>query len=294
MGAIEGYPRAGQAALPERIIWVSYMLPAGFTVSSYSDPDLVIVEHVSSGAMATDWAARNPGARVSGVVIVVAYAPTWDYDPTEILETLRESCQAPRFVIAIRENGPLFRPSHHAFTAEFRHLCGHRTTLLEEDSTAMAPALPGSGGKPGKKERGERVESRWDAIARRAVALSAGRAGVALPAPDATAEEAARLVSAMRDRNSRNGHGTFGKEHKRLMVALSIPGASMRSSDIARKLHYGERFISNSYSRIALVVQDGYSDDRAQGAADFCRRLGRDYQDWLMSFGARHNLLPHD
>ncbi|HUN35531.1 MAG TPA: hypothetical protein VMU95_26330 [Trebonia sp.] len=293
MGAIEGCERAGQPTLPERIIWVSYMLPAGFTVSSYSDRDRVLVEHVSSGAEATEWAARNAGARISGVVIVVAYAPTWDYDPAEILATLRESGPPPRFVIAIRENGPLFRPSHHAFTAEFRHLCGHRTTLLEEDSTDTRPALPDSGRKPGKK-RGDRVESRWDAIARRAVSLAAGRAGVTLPAQDATAEEAARLVSAMRDRNSRNGQGTFGREHKRLMVALSIPGASMRSADIARELHYGERLISNSYSRIALVVQDGYSDDRTQGAADFCRRLGRDYQDWLMSFGSRHDLLPHD
>jgi len=53
----------------------------------------------------------------------------------------------------------------------------------------------------------------------------------------------------------------------------------------------------NSYGNIAFVVRDEgdgplHPDERAQGASDFCKRLGRDYQDWLISFGIRHQLMP--
>ena len=79
-----------------------------------------------------------------------------------------------------------------------------------------------------------------------------------------------------------------------MMVALGLPGASMRSADIASLLRYAQRDIMNSYGNIAFVVRDGGddSDERAQGASDFCKRLGRDYQDWLISFGIRHQLMP--
>src|ERR1700691_2194686 len=126
-----------------RIVWVSYLRPEGFDAGSYGDTDTV-VEHLTSGQEAAEWAAKNQGARLSAIVILVAYMPGLDYDPAAILQTLRDSCRMPRFVISIRENGPLFRLSHHAFTAEFREICGHGTLVLEEDSSLSRSAGPGA------------------------------------------------------------------------------------------------------------------------------------------------------
>ena len=289
--------RPGLPGGPTRIVWVSYLRPEGFDVDSYGDTD-VLVEHLASGQEAAEWAAMNKGARLSAIVVLVAYMPGLDYDPAAILQTLRDSCRMPRFVISIRENGPLFRLSHHAFTAEFREICGHGTLVLEEDSSlsrsagpATAPKSGGSrpGGKPGG---GVSIESRWDEIARRAIALTRGAASIDPPAE--AADEALRLVRAMRAPGARNRPGTFARIHKRMMVALGLPGASMRSADIASLLRYAQRDIMNSYGNIAFVVRDdgGDPDERAQGASDFCKRLGRDYQDWLISFGIRHQLMP--
>jgi hypothetical protein len=289
--------RPGLPGGPTRIVWVSYLRPEGFDVDSYGDAD-VLVEHLASGQEAAEWAAKNKGARLSAIVVLVAYMPGLDYDPAAILQTLRDSCRMPRFVISIRENGPLFRLSHHAFTAEFREICGHGTLVLEEDSSlsrsagpATAPKSDGSrrGGKPGG---GVSIESRWDEIARRAIALTRGAASIDPPAE--AADEALRLVRAMRAPGARNRPGTFARIHKRMMVALGLPGASMRSADIASLLRYAQRDIMNSYGNIAFVVRDAGDDpdERAQGASDFCKRLGRDYQDWLISFGIRHQLMP--
>ncbi len=280
---------------PTRIIWVSYLRPEGFDVDSHCDTD-TLVEHLGSGQEAAGWAAKNKGVRLNAVVILVAYMPGLDYDPAAILQTLRDSCRMPRFVISIRENGPLFRLSHHAFTAEFREICGHGTLVLEEDSSLSRSAGPGGarkseGGKPGG---GVSIESRWDEIARRAIALTRGTASIGPPAAAEDADEALRLVRAMRAPGARNRPGTFARIHKRMMVALGLPGASMRSADIASMLRYAQRDIMNSYANIAFVVRDDgdESDERAQGASDFCKRLGRDYQDWLISFGVRHQLMP--
>jgi hypothetical protein len=141
-------------------------------------------------------------------------------------------------------------------------------------------------GKPGG---GVSIESRWEAIARRALALTQGTATIDPPAPAEDAEEALRLVRAMRAPGARNRPGTFARIHKRLMVALGLPGASMRSADIAGLLRYAQRDIMNSYGNIAFVVRDEgdgplHPDERAQGASD--------YQDWLISFGIRHQLMP--
>jgi len=294
--------RSGLHGGPTRIVWVSYLRPEGFDVDTYGDQD-TLVEHLASGQEAADWAAKNKGVRLSVVVILVAYMPGLDYDPAAILQTLRDSCRMPRFVISIRENGPLFRLSHHAFTAEFREICGHGTLVLEEDSSITQAAgpvrKPGAvgdrpGGKPGG---GVSIESRWEAIARRALALTQGTATIDPPVRAEDAEEALRLVRAMRAPGARNRPGTFARIHKRLMVALGLPGASMRSADIAGLLHYAQRDIMNSYGNIAFVVRDDgdgplHPDERAQGASDFCKRLGRDYQDWLISFGIRHQLMP--
>jgi hypothetical protein len=282
---------------PTRIVWVSYLRPEGFDVDSHCDPD-TLVEHLGSGQEAAEWAAKNKGVRLNAVVILVAYMPGLDYDPAAILQTLRDSCRMPRFVISIRENGPLFRLSHHAFTAEFREICGHGTLVLEEDSSLSRSAGPGGarksdGGKPGG---GVSIESRWDEIARRAIALTRGTASIGPPASASAedADEALRLVRAMRAPGARNRPGTFARIHKRMMVALGLPGASMRSADIASMLRYAQRDIMNSYGNIAFVVRDGGDDpdERAQGASDFCKRLGRDYQDWLISFGLRNQLMP--
>ena len=179
--------RQGQLGGPTRIVWVSYLRPEGFDVDSYGDTD-THVEHLASGQEAADWAAKNKGVRLSAVVILVAYMPGLDYDPAAILQTLRESCRMPRFVISIRENGPLFRLSHHAFTAEFREICGHGTLVLEEDSSLSRSAGPArkpgtarksDGGRPGGKPGGGvSIESRWDEIARRAIALTRGAASI--------------------------------------------------------------------------------------------------------------------
>jgi hypothetical protein len=283
---------------PARVVWVSYLRPEGFDVYSYGDPD-TLVEHLASGQDAAEWAEKNQGVRLSVVVILVAYMPGLDYDPAAILQTLTDSCRMPRFVISIRENGPLFRLSHHAFTAEFREICGHGTLVLEEDSSLSRAG--GAARKPGaalgKQGGGVSIESRWDAIARRAIALTHGTARIDPPAPAEDADEALRLVRAMRAPGARNRPGTFARIHKRLMVALGLPGASMRSADIAGLLRYAQRDIMNSYGNIAFVVRDDgdsppHPDERAQGASDFCKRLGRDYQDWLISFGTRHQLMP--
>jgi hypothetical protein len=289
-----------------RIVWVSYLRPEGFEAGSYGDTDTV-VEHLTSGQEAAEWAAKNQGARLSAIVILVAYMPGLDYDPAAILQTLRDSCRMPRFVISIRENGPLFRLSHHAFTAEFREICGHGTLVLEENSSlsraagpvqkpgaARKSGAPRPGGKPGG---GVSIESRWDEIARRAIALTQGSGRIDPLASAEDADEALRLVRAMRAPGARNRPGTFARIHKRLMVALGLPGASMRSADIAGLLRYAQRDIMNSYGNIAFVVRDEgdgplHPDERAQGASDFCKRLGRDYQDWLISFGIRHQLMP--
>jgi hypothetical protein len=291
---------------PARLVWVSYLRPEGFDVDSYGDPD-TLVEHLASGQGAAEWAAKNAGVRLSAIVILVAYMPGLDYDPAAILQTLRDSCRMPRFVISIRENGPLFRLSHHAFTAEFREICGHGTLVLEENSSlsraagpvqkpgaARKSGAPRPGGKPGG---GVSIESRWDEIARRAIALTQGSGRIDPPASAEDADEALRLVRAMRAPGARNRPGTFARIHKRLMVALGLPGASMRSADIAGLLRYAQRDIMNSYGNIAFVVRDEgdgplHPDERAQGASDFCKRLGRDYQDWLISFGIRHQLMP--
>jgi hypothetical protein len=298
VGVIAG-SRPGLHDGPTRIVWVSYLRPEGFDVDTYGDQD-TLVDHLASGQEAADWAAKNKGVRLSVVVILVAYMPGLDYDPAAILQTLRDSCRMPRFVISIRENGPLFRLSHHAFTAEFREICGHGTLVLEEDSSLSRSAGPGAARKPdagrpgGKPGGGVSIESRWDEIARRAVALTRGTARIDSPAPAEDADEALRLVRAMRAPGARNRPGTFARIHKRMMVALGLPGASMRSADIATLLRYAQRDIMNSYGNIAFVVRDHGDDpdERAQGASDFCKRLGRDYQDWLISFGIRHQLLP--
>src|SRR5580698_2088380 len=261
---------------PARLVWVSYLRPEGFDVDSYGDPD-TLVEHLASGQGAAEWAAKNAGVRLSAIVILVAYMPGLDYDPAAILQTLRDSCRMPRFVISIRENGPLFRLSHHAFTAEFREICGHGTLVLEENSSlsraagpvqkpgaARKSGAPRPGGKPGG---GVSIESRWDEIARRAIALTQGSGRIDPPASAEDADEALRLVRAM------------------------------RAADIAGLLRYAQRDIMNCYGNIAFVVRDEgdgplHPDERAQGASDFCKRLGRDYQDWLISFGIRHQLMP--
>jgi len=287
--------RPGLHGGPTRIVWVSYLRPEGFEVDAYCDTG-TLVEHLGSGQEAAEWTAKNKGARLSAVVILVAYMPGLDYDPAAILQALKDSCRMPRFVISIRENGPLFRLSHHAFTAEFREICGHGTLVLEEDSSLSRSA--GRGGAPksddGKPGGGVSIESRWGEIARRAIALTRGTASIDPPAPAEDADEALRLVRAMRAPGARNRPGTFARIHKRMMVALGTPGASMRSADIASMLRYAQRDIMNSYGNIAFVVRDGGddSDERAQGASDFCKRLGRDYQDWLISFGIRHQLMP--
>jgi hypothetical protein len=82
------------------------------------------------------------------------------------------------------------------------------------------------------------------------------------------------------------------------MVALALPGISMESDDIAKLLHYASKDITNCYSAIAVVIRqengsEPGQEDRRRRAADLCRRLGRDYQDWLISFGTRHQLMPH-
>jgi hypothetical protein len=305
VGTTPGSPAALRSG-STRIVWVSYLRPEGFDAGSYGDTDTV-VEHLTSGQEAAEWAAKNQGARLSAIVILVAYMPGLDYDPAAILQTLRDSCRMPRFVISIRENGPLFRLSHHAFTAEFREICGHGTLVLEENSSlsraagpvqkpgaARKSGAPRPGGKPGG---GVSIESRWDEIARRAIALTQGSGRIDPLASAEDADEALRLVRAMRAPGARNRPGTFARIHKRLMVALGLPGASMRSADIAGLLRYAQRDIMNSYGNIAFVVRDEgdgplHPDERAQGASDFCKRLGRDYQDWLISFGIRHQLMP--
>ena len=71
----------------------------------------------------------------------------------------------------------------------------------------------------------------------------------------------------------------------------------MQSGEIADKLRYSRKDIMNRYSVIANVVREddgGRFDgaERNQGASDFCKQLGRDYQEWLISFGTRNNLMP--
>jgi hypothetical protein len=287
---------------PGRIVWVSYLRPVGFDLGIYGTAE-TSVEHLISNADAATWAASNNGAAVAVVVIVVAYMPGLDYDPAQILETLRRSCRKVPFVISVRENGPMFRPSHHAFTAEFREICAHATMVLDADSSTsrLTPQRPKGPDDPaGKADRGISIESRWDEIARQAVELAQGRASLRPPGSSEARDEAMRLVRAMWERGSRQRPGTFGIIHKRLMVALSLPGTSMQSADIAALLHYTSKDITNCYGTIAFVVRqqlaDGHPgpDKRAQGASDFCKRLGRDYQDWLISFGTRRGLMPRD
>jgi hypothetical protein len=285
-----------QASGPRRIVWVTYLHPEGFDHGIYSNPD-TLIEHLRSGQDAVSWAAANRGARLNVIVIVVAYMPGLDYDPAAILKTLRDSCRTVPFVIAVRENGPLFRLSHHAFTAEFREICGYGTLVLDQDSSVVrkgsAKQKPGVAGKRG----GLGIESRWDEILQEAITLMEGSVTIDSPASTKSADEAIRLVRAMREPGSRIRTGTFGRIHKRLMVALSLPGASMRSADIASVLGYAPRDIMNSYSAIAFVVRDE-GDDPAhpdeRGASDFCKRLGRDYQEWLISFGIRNRLVPQN
>lgn len=287
-----------------RIIWISYLHPEGFDPGVFDDDD-VLVEYLNSHTAAVQWAARNQGAAIAVIVIVVAFMPDLDYDPALILQTLRKSIRRIRFVIAVRENGPLFRPSHYAFTAEFREICGHPTIVAEADWSTTRPAgqaspRPGRGGKPadpGVRAVSERITSRWQDIARQALERARGTGRLSPPEPSETEYEAMRLVQAMRRSGSRADASTLALVDKRLMVALSLPGGSMQSGEIAGTLGYTPKDIMNRYSVVANVVRN--DDDRFfngaernQRASDFCKQLGRDYQEWLISFGMRHKLLP--
>jgi hypothetical protein len=283
----------GRAARSRQIVWISYVRPEGFDLARH-ETELVSIQHLSNAADADAWAAGGPGAALAGVVVVATYMPGFHYDPAEILERVKARRRTIPFVIAVRENS-LFRMSHYAFTAEFHQICGHGTTVLDADSSGMKlfrrdyPELKDFVDKP---DLGISIETRWDLIAREALAIAEGQAMFRLPGSSDKGEEAARLVTAMR------GDGALSPAQKRLMVALGSPGLPMQSTAIAAALQVSAKNVTNSYSIIASAVmqeQLGGKDDvdrRHMGASDFCKQLGRDYQDWLMSFGQRHKLLP--
>jgi hypothetical protein len=282
----------GRAAGPKQIVWISYMRPQGFDLAGY-ETELTSIQHLSTSDDADAWAAGHPAAALAGVVVVVAYMPDLQYDPAGILARVKARRPMVPFVIAVRENGPCFKPSYYAFTAEFHQICGHGTTVLHADSFGLrlfrrdSAELKDFVDKP---DHGISIETHWDLIARKAVAIAEGQAMFTLPDPSDVGEEAARLVAAMR--------GALAPAQKKLLVALSSPRLPMQSTAIAAALTVSTKSVTNGYGLIASAVMqeqlDGKDvlDRRHMGASDFCKQLGRDYQDWLMSFGQRHMLLP--
>ena len=283
---------------PKRILWISYLRPEGFSLASHSLPG-VTIEEVTSEESAVAWAHANSRTRVYAVVIVVGYLPDLGYDPAQILQTVKAACRTIRCVISVREKGPLFRLSHYAFTAEFGEICGSGTFALEADSATTFPPGEPVHGKPegdDKQAAGAGLVPNWDQIAGHAVALALGRARISPPPPSDEADQAMRLIRAMRESASSLRADVFKPIHKRIMIELSQPGASMHSQDIAGKLGCALKTVTNSYSEIAAIMsgwaeQDpGLGEHPAQWASDFCKQLGRDYQEWLVSYGIRSGL----